>query len=158
MANFDAAIPTVFKNEGGYVNDPNDPGGETKFGISKRSYPNLNISALTVDQAKAIYKRDYWRYDGIQDQAIATKVFDLAVNCGSNKAIRLLQQAINSSGMAIQVDGFLGLTTLMACNSVDPEVLLACLKIQAVAHYRSLVEAWPRLAKFLPGWTKRAQS
>ena len=55
MAEFKLAIPRVITNEGGYVNDPDDPGGETKYGISKRSYPALDIKNLTVEQATAIY-------------------------------------------------------------------------------------------------------
>ena len=60
MSNFDRAFRFLIGEEGGYVNDPADPGGETKFGISKRAYPQLDIKSLTLDQAKAIYRRDYW--------------------------------------------------------------------------------------------------
>ena len=64
-SSFDLAIPIVLENEGGYVNDPADPGGETKYGISKRSYPALDIKNLTVEQATAIYLRDFWQFGGI---------------------------------------------------------------------------------------------
>jgi lysozyme family protein len=57
---FDEAFDVLIGHEGGYVNHPGDPGGETKFGISKRAYPALDIKALTLGQAKAIYRRDYW--------------------------------------------------------------------------------------------------
>ena len=60
MAEFKAAFQLVIANEGEYVNDPQDPGGETKFGISKRSYPQLDIKNLTIDQAQNIYKTDFW--------------------------------------------------------------------------------------------------
>jgi len=60
MANFDKVIDKVLINEGGYVNDPHDSGGETNFGISKRAYPNVNIKELTTAGAKSIYKKDYW--------------------------------------------------------------------------------------------------
>ncbi len=63
--NWEKAISFVLKWEGGYSNDPYDSGGETKYGISKRSYPNLDIKNLTLEQAKEIYKRNYWdKIDG----------------------------------------------------------------------------------------------
>ncbi len=62
--NFEKAMTFIFKWEGGYVNDGNDPGGETNFGISKRAYPNLDIKNLTKDEAKQIYYRDYWEKSG----------------------------------------------------------------------------------------------
>ncbi|MFX6884101.1 glycosyl hydrolase 108 family protein, partial [Acinetobacter baumannii] len=59
--NFDQAFDRLIGNEGGYVNNPADPGGETQWGISKRAYPNVNIRDLTREQAKAIYRRDVWQ-------------------------------------------------------------------------------------------------
>ena len=56
MNNFDSAFTIILGSEGGYVNDPRDSGGETKYGIAKKFYPNLDIKNLTVEQAKAIYK------------------------------------------------------------------------------------------------------
>ncbi|KKL48233.1 hypothetical protein LCGC14_2327530, partial [marine sediment metagenome] len=97
MASFDKAIPTILKHEGGYVHDPLDPGGETNFGISKRAFPELDIKNLTSGQAVDIYRERYWLhhiYDGIVNQDIATKVFDLAVNMGHRAAHRLLQKAL----------------------------------------------------------------
>ena len=60
-ARFLKAFEKVLRHEGGYVNDPLDLGGETKYGISKRSYPHLDIKNLTLDQAKQIYFRDFWQ-------------------------------------------------------------------------------------------------
>ncbi len=90
----DIAINFVIKHEGGYVNDPKDPGGETKFGISKRAYPNLNIKDLTIEQAKAIYKKDYWdrcNCDEIE-YPLDIVVFDTAVNMGIQRALVLYQE------------------------------------------------------------------
>ena len=85
---FDKIIEFTLKYEGGYVNDPDDPGGETRFGISKRSYPNVDIKNLTIEEAKKIYKRDY--YDavdfGIMDEKTKNALFDTAVNCGVGTA------------------------------------------------------------------------
>lgn len=81
---FDDAFALVVGLEAGYVNDPHDPGGETKFGISKRAYPNLDIPQLTLEQAKAIYERDYWGKCGCGLMAwpVALQVFDAAANQG----------------------------------------------------------------------------
>ena len=81
MTSFDNAFDRVIGHEGGYVNNSKDPGGETKYGISKRAYPTLDIKSLTLADAKAIYKRDYW--DRAQCDAlppgVAFDVFDAAV-------------------------------------------------------------------------------
>ncbi|MFS8082999.1 MAG: glycosyl hydrolase 108 family protein, partial [Ginsengibacter sp.] len=59
-SDFDAAVDSVLGEEGGYVNNPADPGGETQWGISKRAFPDVDIKALTRDAAKALYKAHYW--------------------------------------------------------------------------------------------------
>lgn len=84
MSGFDDAFDAVVGVEGGYVNNPADPGGETKYGISKRSYPTLDIANLTLDDAKAIYKRDYWDPLNLDNELypIALLLFDAAVNQG----------------------------------------------------------------------------
>jgi hypothetical protein len=92
---FEAAMNFVLRWEGGYVNDPYDPGGETKYGISKRQYPHLDIKNLTLDQAKEIYRRDYWAPSGcdkLPPQA-AVALFDTAVNIGVRRALSLWSQS-----------------------------------------------------------------
>ena len=91
--NFDTAFERLIGNEGRYVNDPRDPGQETNFGISKRSYPNVDIAKLTREGAKAIYLKDFWLIIDA-DPAIKFQVFDFAVNSGVQTAIRKLQAAI----------------------------------------------------------------
>lgn len=85
---FDAAFQLVVGAEGGYVCDPNDPGGETKWGISKRSYPDLDIPSLTEADAQAIYLRDYWSPLDLDSKPWGTALlkFDAAVNQGINFA------------------------------------------------------------------------
>jgi len=89
---FEKAISFVLEHEGGYSNDPNDPGGETKFGISKRSYPELDISKLTLKQAKEIYYKNYWLKAGCNELPFPFNiiVFDTAVNMGRRRAIEFL--------------------------------------------------------------------
>jgi len=93
--NWQKAIDFVMKWEGGYVDDSNDPGGCTKYGISQRAYPSLNIETLTPDEAKAIYKKDYW--DKLGCDAIGDKfdicTFNAAVNCGQERAEMWLSEA-----------------------------------------------------------------
>jgi lysozyme family protein len=111
MGNFDRAFSVVVGIEAGYVHDPNDPGGETKYGISKRSYPNVDIANLTVDGAKIIYLRDYWTTCacGQLPDPLALFVFDCAVNQGQGRARRILQDALG-----VPADGNIGPVTLAA--------------------------------------------
>ncbi|MDX1352535.1 MAG: glycosyl hydrolase 108 family protein [Thiomicrorhabdus sp.] len=81
---FERAFEFILKWEGGYVNDPDDSGGETKFGVSKRAHPHLDIKNLTEDQAKEVYYRDYWmklEFRNLPDRCKAY-AFDTAVNMG----------------------------------------------------------------------------
>lgn len=89
---FDKAIEFVLRWEGGYSNDPNDPGGETKFGISKRSYPELDINKLTLKKAKEIYYQNYWLKCGCDTLPFPFNivVFDTAVNMGRRRAMEFL--------------------------------------------------------------------
>ena len=84
MSFFDAAFSIVVGIEAGYVDDPDDPGGETKYGISKRAYPNEDIKNLTLDRAKSLYQRDYWNKLGLDalPWGLALIEFDAAVNQG----------------------------------------------------------------------------
>src|SRR5690606_35419583 len=155
------AVEVVLEHEGGYVNDPRDPGGETKYGISKRSYPDLNISSLTRGDAIAIYYRDWWKrygYDRLQDDAVATKVFDMAVNMGASTAHRLLQEALVFLGYDIAVDGIIGPQTIGAANRADPRRLLQVLRWLAAHHYYRIAAQRPQSRAFLLGWLRRAYS
>ncbi len=92
---FAKAMNFVFKWEGGYVNDPKDPGGETKYGISKRAYPDVDIKNLTKEAATEIYFEDYWLPTGcenMKDPALAMSVFDAAVNVGVGRVMKWLRE------------------------------------------------------------------
>lgn len=151
MAKFELAIPVVLSNEGGYVNDPVDPGGETNFGISKRSYPNVDIKNLTAASASAIYNQDFWKFDGISDQGVATKLFDSFVNMG-RAAIKVAQSIVNTSE-----DGNYGPHTEAAINAVNPAQFLSEYREALVARYQRIVNDNPDDEKFLTGWLRRAK-
>lgn len=158
---FQKAISVVLAHEGGYVNNPNDPGGETRWGISKRSYPNLDIKNLTREQAIEIYRRDWWnrlRIGELQDSDVATKVLDLAVNVGAKIGIMLLQRALAAAGKPMDVDGVMGPQTIAAANAAEPRILLAALRSEAAGHYRLLIVKNSKLAAFEKGWMNRAYS
>lgn len=94
----DKGLDFVLKWEGGYVNDPDDAGGETKYGIAKRFFPHLDIKNLTMEQAKEIYESQYWTRAGcpwLKDENLAIVVFDTAVNCGVGFAKSVLEKTQN---------------------------------------------------------------
>lgn len=148
MPAFETAFEVVVGHEGGYCNDANDPGGETKFGISRRAYPTLDIAALTLEDARAIYRRDYW--NRVQADALppplALLVFDAAVNNGVGAAIRWLQMAAK-----VRVDGVLGPATLAACNAARGASLCAEFQAQRLTFMASL----PTWKSFGLGWARR---
>jgi len=152
MADFYLAIPNTLRNEGGYVNDSDDPGGETNFGICKRDYPEVDIKNLTEAQAEAIYLRDFWKFDGIVNQMLANKVFDMYVNI-KHSAIRILQRLL--SGLAI--DGEYGPDTEEEVNAAKSFPLLVRYQEALEQHYRDIVAKNPKDAKFLDGWIARAR-
>lgn len=161
---FRHAVEVVLKHEGDLANDPADPGGITRWGISLRSYPHLGeegIRNLTREQAIEIYRQDFWErwgYDRIRDLAVATKVFDMAVNMGPKRAHTLLQQALGLIGSPVVVDGILGPQTLKATNEADPSRLLEALRLLSARYYWELVRLDGRRKKFLQGWLARAYS
>jgi len=152
MSSFDIAIQTVLANEGGLEEDKADDGGTTNFGLSQRSYPKLDIKALTVDEAVAIYKRDFWKFGDVIDQRVATKVFDSFVNMG-RYAIIILQRIVLK---ATTVDGDFGPETLDAVNRADANALLTQYRLALAAHYRNIVASNPEDEKFLEGWLRRS--
>ena len=149
MADFNLAIPVVLANEGGLVDNTADPGGLTNFGISQRSYPNVDIRNLTRDAAAAIYQRDFWHYDAVESQLMATKIFDMAVNMG-HTAIRILQACLR-----ITEDGVWGPGTCAAVNAAGNN-LINDYRLALGRHYQNIVLANPAMAQFLKGWLRRA--
>lgn len=125
-----SAIDRVIGREGGYVNDPADRGGETKFGISKRSYPNLDIKNLTQMDAAAIYKRDYW--DAINADQLPENIREMAFDAAVNHGVGWTKEALEKSNK-------------------DPKKFLALREEK----YKQIVANDPSQAKFLKGWMNR---
>src|ERR1700676_720469 len=137
------AVTRVLANEGGYARMAGDPGGATRFGISQRDYPRLELANLTREGAIAIYFRDFWktgRY-GELPAAIAVKLFDLSVNMGPAHAANCLQRALRACGTTVVEDGAMGNTTISAANHAHGEALLAALRSEAAGYYRAIAEA-----------------
>ena len=114
---FEKFIKFILKAEGGYVNDPKDAGGETKYGISKRAFPQYDIKNLTVDQAKQIYYNCYYKpckADKIEPELLALQVFDFAVNAGISRAIKAIQRVAE-----VKQDGILGTITFAKLQQKD---------------------------------------
>jgi len=145
---FDAAFVKLIGNEGGYVNNPADPGGETKYGISKRAYPAEDIKNLTLDRAKQIYLRDYWGAAGCDavPDCIKFDLFDMAVNSGVKQAIKTLQKAVFADE-----DGILGKNTLMALNGSSADKLTARFNGARLEFMTNLTN-WNSFSK---GWARR---
>ena len=120
MKNFDEIIEQVLEHEGGYVNDPTDLGGETKYGITKRFDPDVDIKNLTIEQATEIYKKDYWDRNKVESlpQNLWHIYFDMCVNMGKRTAVKVLQRAAVNKGRDIEVDGGLGPATRKALKGV----------------------------------------
>lgn len=160
---FQDAFRATVGIEGGYVDDPNDHGGETKFGISKRSYPDLDIKSLTIDQARAIYYRDFWRpllLDDLIDPQIAGEIFDTAVNCGMGSAVRIAQKALKFLGEPIDADGKMGPLTVERLNKwsrKDPNALFKALNGYQFIRYVAIIESDPDQKRYSHGWLRRIQ-
>lgn len=145
---FDDAFSRLIGHEGGYVHDPNDPGGETKWGISKRSYPLVDIAALTREDAKTIYRRDFWdriHADRLPEGA-AFQVFDFAVNSGISTAVRCLQRAIG-----VADDGHWGPVSQAAANAMTESDLIMRLNGERL-DFMTRLSNWTHAGK---GWARR---
>ena len=150
--NFDAAFDRLMGHEGGYVNHPNDPGGETMWGVTiavaRASGYTGPMRDLPRDTAKAIYRAQYW--DKVQADrmpfSVAFQVFDAAVNHGTDRAAKLLQRAAG-----VTDDGAIGPKTLAAVAAVPAPALLMLFNAEREQFYTDL-KTWPSFGK---GWSRR---
>ena len=176
MANFNKAHKFTARWEGGYVNDPDDPGGATNYGVSLRWLKSLgldqgdidhdgdidanDIRALSAEQAAALFREKFWDAYHLDDfpQALATIYYDAIVNTGASQATKFMQRGYNSTfpSAALSVDGILGPLTRNALQSMGKNVFLlrACID-ERDAFYRNLAASKPSMGKFLKGWLNR---
>ncbi len=145
---FDEAFDKLIGHEGAYVNNPNDPGGETNWGISKRSYPNINIKDLTREGAKLIYKKDFWDVLDLEGftNNLRFQIFDFAVNSGIETAIRHLQKVIN-----VADDGHWGPISKAAASLFTENELIMGLNAERL-EFMTRLSIWD---KFGRGWARR---
>jgi lysozyme family protein len=171
MSDFNQAIGVILTHEGGWVNNKNDPGGATNYGISLRfvlsladhSYFDLNhdgqvngddIRIMPKELAIKVYKEQFWDkfgYGNIVNQTVATKIFDMCVNMGSGQAHKIVQRALG-----IADDGVLGNGSRAAINAQDPNALVPKICDGQKAFYNNLVAQKPQYQEFLSGWLYRA--
>jgi len=146
-------MEVIFKHEGGYVNNPNDWGGETNYGIAKRFFPDVDIKNLTQEGAKEIYYQWYWqpmKLTGIYSPDSILEIFDMGVNAGKVNAIRMAQRVVNATP-----DGKMGPMTTKSINNLPDFVK---------RYKQARVEYYMRIALkrnnkvFLKGWLNRVSS
>lgn len=161
-SSFALALPYVLKHEGGWSDDPDDPGGATNKGITLATANAHGIQTvdelrhITDEQVASIYRSGYWRFDRILSQRVATKLLDMAVNMGLRTAIRLVQEALNDLGAGLNVDGVMGPLAVSAINQIHEDSMLLLLCEVSKRRYLDIVAARPKSKKFLDGWLKRA--
>lgn len=154
MADFLEAVTITLLHEGGFVDNPKDPGGATKYGITQKDLPDKNIRDITAKDAIEYYAEHYWKplYNQIHDQVLANKIFDMGVLFGVGTAVKALQLALG-----LKVDGVFGPMTLQEVNSDDPSLIHAY-QLELQKHCLAVVQANPETKEFLNGWLNRINS
>lgn len=177
MSDFAAAIKVILGHEGGLVDNPNDHGGVTNFGLTI-PFLNANVDPnkyaghpmpwtredvihMQLPAAIAIYREAIWDrhgYGSIDDTLVATKVFDMAVNMGEVRGEKLTQRAVNATGIKppLMIDGNLGPKSYTAINSINRDALLHEMVEQQRAFYNAIIEQDPSQKVFEHGWMERA--
>ncbi len=172
ISNFEKYQKEVFDHEGGFVNDPDDPGGATNKGITLSTFkafakkdlgiePTLdNLKKLTNEQASVIYKNNYWnkvKGDDINNGSIAYAIYDFNVNAGNN-AITVLQKTLNELGANLTVDGKIGSMTIQTINSTGSFSLFHTYQANRKKYYEKIIKKNSKLKKYKKGWFKRVDS
>lgn len=172
MASFSLSLAKTLRNEGGYVNDPDDPGGETYRGVARLIFGKWNGWTI-VDQLRkqggfplsldkheelqrkvdAFYRTSFWDRisgDDILNQQVADSIFDFAVNAGVGTSTVLAQHVAE-----VEADGVMGEETIRSVNEKDPEYFLAAFTVAKIARYLSIVNKRPTSRKYFYGWVLR---
>jgi lysozyme family protein len=173
MADFKKAFLLILANEGGYVIDPDDPGGETYKGIARKKQPEW-VGWFFVDAMKnqpnfpkslddktdlhaeieRFYKVVFWDKVGgdlINDQQVANSIFDFAVNSGVTTSLGLVQKVVGTN-----CDGVIGPKTIQAINSFEPDHFITAFKVEKCRKYISICMKRPDSRKYFFGWIDRA--
>jgi lysozyme family protein len=173
MANFETALQRVLQNEGGYVVDPSDPGGETYKGVARKmnstwkgwieidiakkqpGFPgNMERNTVLQEMIHDFYKINYWDRVGantIENESVAFAIFDFAVNAGVGPSASLAQKVVGA-----KTDGVIGPVTVEALNKFDPEHFIAAFTVLKIARYITIVKNRPESKKYFFGWVSRA--
>lgn len=180
---FDKAILITLKHEGGFVNDPVDPGGATNWGMSIRFLISAgdedgdgwldgdldhdgdvdidDIKNMTVEEARKLYRMHFWdkyKYDKIVDFTVAARAFDMTVNMGARQTGKIIQRALNELGNNLVVDGKIGKNTFATINCTDPEMLMSEIRQAHAQFYLDLIKEKPKFEKYRKGWLRRASA
>ncbi len=168
MAVFSLEMPRLLAHEGGYVNNPDDPGGATNLGITIKTLRSWrasdavtkeDVKALTVKEATSIYFIRYWMplgLDSMTHQSLAGALFDASVNSGPSQAVTTLQRAVNSLGGTLAVDGKAGPNTMGAVNSMSEPLLMAWFALERIRFYSKLGHENESQWQFMYGWVRRS--
>ena len=164
MAEFRYCMPFINKHEGyrKFTDDPDDPGGPTMNGITLALATRYGITTvydlqrMTDDQVNTIYREEFWRFDALDSQCMATKVMDFCVNFGERVGVKLLQQALVDLVVECTVDGSFGPKTAAAVNSATHDELFTHICTEASERYNDIVAHRAASKKFLAGWKARA--
>lgn len=172
MAKFLPALQKVLSHEGGYVKDPNDPGGETYKGIARNKHEDWSGWPL-IDQhklqhgfpanletddglqllASKFYQLGFWdtinAYQ-ITNQAIAESIFDFGVNTGVKRSAMLAQKVVGAS-----VDGVIGIHSIEKINNFNPDHFLAAFALEKIAFYVAIIKTRPASKVYFYGWICR---
>ena len=179
MADFKKAFDLMIVHEGGYVNDPDDPGGETYKGVARKMHPNwlgwtiidllkkqkgfpdnlhfpneLEIMKELNYEVGTFYYSQFWlkiKGESILDQAVAESIFDFAVNAGIATSVHLAQTVVK-----VTPDGTIGPKTVAAINGCDPDYFLARFAILKIKRYVEICQKRPLSKKYIFGWVNRA--
>lgn len=168
VASIDEMLAGLLRNEGGYVNNPNDPGGETNYGVTiavaRANGYSGRMRDMTRADALAIYRSQYFHAPKFDDvfaisPAIAAELFDTGVNMGPTKAVQFLQRALNAFTDHCLADGQIGPSTIAALKAFlakrpdgGEEVLLKAMNCLQGERYIELAEKNPKLKTFTYGW------
>ena len=173
MADFTKAFQLMIAHEGGYVNDPDDPGGETYKGVARKIFSkwegwskidllkrqsdfpgNLDRDAEIQEAVSHFYQVNFWdklKGDQIVNQEIANSIFDFGVNAGVSTSASLAQMVAGADS-----DGVIGANTITAINNFDPDHFLAAFTVAKIARYVNIVKKRPTSRKYFYGWVLRA--